>query len=135
VGCIELASPARRFLDLFSLTQQRRYPKGAFVVGLEFHPSTERVSLKTDLAITKWMASDAQIARAARMMTQELGGSGHQLDEHLAAIGGRPASDASIQSFRFVGLGHEPNSSSHLNLYLAPVRSGRITRAAETRSM
>lgn len=134
VGCIELASLARRFLDAFPFTQQRRYPRGAFVVGLEFHPSTERVSLKTDLAITKWMASDAHIARGAEAMTQELGGSGNRVNEHLAAIGVHPANDGSVQSFRFVGLGHEPNSSSHLNMYLAPARPGRITPIVEARS-
>jgi hypothetical protein len=120
-GCCKHTSLMRQFLELFPLTGQHRYPTRSFTVGLEFHPSTDVISLKTDLAITKWMASDAQLTHSAVAMVHALGSDARLPDAYLSAVGALPASDENVRSFRFVGLGHEPDGSSHLNIYLSPV--------------
>jgi hypothetical protein len=119
-GCEAHAALARQFLDLFPLIRERRYPRRAFTLGLEFYPSTEDISLKTDLAVTKWIASDAQLARATAAMARHLGSNVDLVNEYLNVVGAHPANEEYAPSYRFVGLGHEPDASSHLNVYLAP---------------
>jgi len=119
-NCAGHASIARRFLDLFPWLSHHPYPRGAFIVSLEFHLTNESVSLKTDLAVTKWISSDERVFRGARALIQEIGGCANPLDEWLSAIGASSPDSESTSSFRFVGLGHEPDGSSHVNIYLEP---------------
>ncbi len=113
------ASLVRACLEHFPLLERQRYPAGAFVTSLEFHPD-ETLGLKTDLAVTKWMASDAAIHEAAKSLSIRIGSRARRLDSMLRAVGSVPADRDGTRSFRFVGLGHEPDGSSHLNLYLEP---------------
>jgi hypothetical protein len=130
-GHNENAGLARRFIELFPLMQQKYFPKAAFTVGLEFHPEYTTLGLKTDLAVTKWIASDATILGASKALADEIGGCVDRLETHLDVVGAIPADTTHTSSFRFVGLGHEPDRRSHLNLYLEPRtrpprHSGRI---------
>ena len=114
------AALIRRFLEQFPWLQKKRYPRAAFTVGLEFHPDSERISLKTDLAVTKWMASDSDICRGVLNMTAINGGSAERLNPYLAAVCAVPSNRAESHSFRLVGLGLEPDGSAHLNVYVQP---------------
>ena len=135
-GHTEHVGLARRFLDLFPMIQQHRYPEAAFTVGLEFHPASAGLGLKTDLAVTKWIASDGDICRAAKTMAEEVGLRTDWLEERLEVIGAIPANSSAARSFRFVGLGHEPDGSSHLNVYLEPrPRPSRELHARRARSV
>jgi hypothetical protein len=110
----------RQLLDAFPWLGRQPYPNNAFVVSLEFHGGNGQVSLKTDLAITKWMATDADIVWGIRRFMPA-----HNLDDRdlisaLQCIQAWPPSPNETSVHRFVGLGYEPDRSRHLNLYLEP---------------
>jgi hypothetical protein len=54
-------------------------------------------------------------------MLHELGGPVGELENLLFCTGALPADRGAVRSLRFVGLGHEPNGDSHLNIYVEPL--------------
>src|SRR5579872_906102 len=119
-GCAAHSEQARRLLDLLPWTGGRRYPDAAFTVGLEFHSGDESLSLKVDLAVTKWMRSDREILHSCGAIATRIGSDFSRLEPHLRIVGALPGDPGTARTCRFVGLGHEPDASSHLNLYLEP---------------
>jgi len=117
-GMAAAAPEVRRFLDLFGPVNTGMLPPGAMVVSLEIH-ADQRLSLKTDLAVTKWTAEDSPVFEAATAFLTSAGAA-ERLAVALISIGlghGRRPEGALV---RFVGLGFEPDGTSHLNLYLEP---------------
>lgn len=115
----------RRFLDLLGPVDRRRLPQGAMVVSLEIH-ADEELSLKTDLAITKWTATDGPLIEAAgAFLAESGGGAAATLTAASDAIG--VTSQTALA--RFAGLGLEPDGSSHLNLYFEPALQTARPRA------
>ncbi|MES2298239.1 MAG: hypothetical protein V4582_14430 [Pseudomonadota bacterium] len=112
------APALRSALDAFPHAGCARYPDRAFVVSLEFHE--DDIALKTDLALTRWMGDDAAIAAGARRVLRTIGGEPRDLDAAVTALGLAPLSDTQTHAMRFVGLGHEPDGSCHLNVYIEP---------------
>ena len=121
------AEALRAMLDLLGQTGADRYAPGAFVVSLEVH-ADERLSLKTDLAVTKWLSSDAQVVEAAEALTGRLGLATGALTRTLSAIGVDQPDEAICAVTRFVGLGCEPDGRAHLNVYVSPPRATPSTR-------
>lgn len=113
----------RTMLDLLGLTGSDRYPPGAFVVSLEAH-ADQRLSLKTDLAVTKWLDSDAQVVDGVEALSQRLGLAAGGLSTMMAGLGVTAPSRTDCEIARFVGLGCEPDGAAHLNVYLSPPRPG-----------
>ena len=118
-GLAAAAPEIRRFLDLFGPMNQRTLPDGAIVVSLEVH-ADERLSLKTDLAVTKWTGDDGALFEAATALLSPADAAGKTLAASLRALGCEPGNSAASALLRFVGLGLEPDGASHLNLYLEP---------------
>ncbi len=116
-GFLAVAPELRRFLDLFGPVNNRTLPGGAMVVSLEIH-ADERLSLKTDLAVTKWTSTDGALFEAAASL--RLGAAAETLAACRRALCLVPDGGRNGALLRFVGLGFEPNGSSHLNLYLEP---------------
>ncbi len=106
-------------LDSLPLTGNRPYPAGAFIVSIEFHPS-DHLSIKTDLAVTKWVKGDQSIVPGARRLIAAVGGESDCLEHALAAVGAWPVSTPETSSLRFIGLGSEPDKSCHVNVYVEP---------------
>ena len=113
------AAKLRACLDLFPWTGSKTYPDGAFTLSLEFHPDGT-VSLKTDLAVTKWIANDGQSLTACEVLIERIGADPAGLKSAMAAIGAPPIGNASGDVMRFAGLGLEPDGSCHVNVYIAP---------------
>lgn len=102
------------------------YPARAFVVTLEFHEEDGQISLKTDLAVTKWLPADRAIMAGTSRALDLLGLDPGELTEPMELIGAGPR-PGSAGLVRYVGLGYEPGGRQHLNLYLEPPTSA--TRA------
>jgi hypothetical protein len=113
------AASLGRLLDLLGRTGGDRYPASAFVVSLEIH-ADEAISLKTDVAVTKWMTSDAQIVEGCSALAGSLELQPERLTEALRIIGAWPPHRTTCAELRFVGLGCEPDGSQHINVYVAP---------------
>jgi hypothetical protein len=113
------APNVRRVLDLLGRHGRGPYPPSAFVISLECH-ADERISLKTDLAVTKWMAGDARIVEAAAALLCSLRQPSNGLTDALRAIGINTPVRDSCRDMRFIGLGCEPDGTSHVNVYVAP---------------
>src|SRR4029077_11048432 len=67
------------------------------------------------------MCSDHEILLGIKSMLHELGGPVGELENLLFCTGALPADRGAVRSLRFVGLGHEPNGDSHLNIYVEPL--------------
>ena len=126
IGQTNAVAELRRGLDLFPWLGRDPYPDAAFTLSVEFHPDSSAVSLKTDLAITKWMPSDDCIAAGASSLITAVGGARKEFERALNAIGTWPPSDLSASVLRFVGLGSESDGSSHVNVYLEPPLSSPV---------
>lgn len=114
----------RRLIELLGHGGAGPYPEQAFFVSLELHPDGE-VSLKTDLAITHWLDSDARVVAATTRFLREIGGGDDDYLAGLEALGIHPsrvaASDPERCAFhRLVGLGFEPSGETHVNVYVEP---------------
>ena len=119
VGLGAEAPVLRRALDLLGPTGTGRMPEGGVVLSLEIH-ANEALSIKTDLAVTKWATSDAAVVEGCAALLPALGGVPRALGRALAALGVGPADGAGCTLTRFVGIGCEPDATRHLNLYVAP---------------
>lgn len=119
VGVPEAVPALRTLLDLAGRSGGDCYPDRAFFLTLEIH-ADESLSLKTDLAVTKWAEGDAQVIEAAETVASRLGLVVAPLGPALRALGLEDASRDACAVARFVGLGCEPDGGAHLNLYLAP---------------
>ncbi|MFD0277884.1 hypothetical protein ACFVHB_28805 [Kitasatospora sp. NPDC127111] len=117
-------SAVRELLDAFPHPDRVAYPDGAFVLTLEAHPADGVLSLKTDLAVTRWTTGDAPVARGTARLLGRLGLDPAGLDTTLAALGTPPLAPDRSDLVRFVGLGYEPDGSRHVNLYLEPPTTG-----------
>lgn len=113
------AASLRRMLDLLGKPSARLYPQSAFVTSLEIHPD-QSFSLKTDLAVTKWMASDAAIVENSAALLAAEGCEAERLVRMLRAVDAWPPDRTCCTAIRFVGLGCEPDGSRHLNVYVEP---------------
>lgn len=112
------APALRAALDAFPYCGQTRYPDRSFVVSLEFHEGG--LALKTDLAVTRWMSDDAAVAAGTRRVLRAIGAEPDEFDAALRALGAWPPDQAEARQLRFVGVGHEPDGSEHLNVYVEP---------------
>jgi hypothetical protein len=122
----------RLLLDRLGKMGAGTYPPSAFVTSLEIH-ANQSLSLKTDLAVTKWMTSDAKTTdRTAALLSSE-GCESERLVKMLDAVGAWPADCSSCAAFRFVGLGCEPNGSRHINVYIEPPLASARTHAHRPR--
>jgi hypothetical protein len=110
----------REMLDAFPHAGRATYPDRSFVVTLESHRDDGTMSLKTDLAVTKWMVGDLDIARGTSRLLARLGLESDGLDRTLDVLGAAPLSNQRCDVLRFVGLGYEPDGSRHVNVYLEP---------------
>ncbi|MEU4065739.1 hypothetical protein AB0F25_25515 [Streptomyces wedmorensis] len=110
----------RELLDVFPHPDRATYPGDSFVLTLEAHPTDGVLTLKTDLAATRWMTGDAAIARGAARLLSRLGLDPGGLDGTLAALGAPPLTEDRSDVLRFVGFGYEPDGSHHVNVYLEP---------------
>ncbi|HVJ44145.1 MAG TPA: hypothetical protein VM639_21760 [Dongiaceae bacterium] len=119
LGLDKHAPSLRRLLDLLGKTGARPYPQSAFVTSLEIH-ADQSVSLKTDLAVTKWMASDATIAENSIAFLASAGFAPEPLKQMLRAVNAWPPDRSRCSAMRFVGFGCEPDGSRHLNVYVEP---------------
>jgi hypothetical protein len=119
VGLDAHAPSVQRLLDLLGRTGRGGYPPSGFVVSLEIY-ADELMSLKTDVAVTKWMPSDAQVAERCVALIGSLGQRPDRLGEGLRAIGAWPLASDACDDLRFVGLGCEPDGTQHVNVYVAP---------------
>lgn len=113
------AASVREFLDRLGMTGGGLYPRSAFVTSLEFHRD-QAISVKTDLAVTKWMHSDALIAEQIEAILSLEAIKCEPFKEMLEAVSAFPPDASSCTVFRFVGLGSEPDGSRHLNIYIEP---------------
>ncbi|MGW4895333.1 hypothetical protein ACWEQL_24140 [Kitasatospora sp. NPDC004240] len=120
VGAAAHLPAVRELLDAFPHPDRARYPDGAFVLTLEAHPADGVLTLKTDLAVTRWTAGDAPAVRATARLLGRLGLDPAGPAATLAALGAPPAAEDRGEVLRFVGLGYEPDGSRHVNLYLEP---------------
>lgn len=119
---LELAVEApvvRRALDLLGRTGAGNGPEAGFVVSLEVH-ADQSLSIKTDLAVTKWQDSDADVIEGCQALLQTLGGAPADVQGALSALGAWPPDPTTCAATRFVGIGCEPDGSRHMNLYLEP---------------
>jgi len=116
-GVAAAAPEVRRFLDLIGPTNRSMLPAGALVVSLEVH-ADERLTLKADLAVTKWAMEDGPLFEAAMAFLSPWSSAAQTLARSLRAVGLVPDSRTESALLRFVGLGLEPDGGSHLNLYL-----------------
>lgn len=131
-GFVRGATAVRRCLDLFPWLGRKPYPSAAFILCVESHPEDE-ISLKTDLAVSKWIASDAEVVNGSRSLVSALGGNPKLIEEALGAIGAWPPNSGMLSVMRFVSLGIELDGSHHVNLYVEPPLSyfnGRGKRVA-----
>lgn len=110
----------RELLDAFPHPDRVAYPDGAFVLTLEAHPADGVLTLKTDLAVTRWTAGDAPATRGTARLLGRVGLDPDGLDATLAALGTPPPAQDRSDVVRFVGLGYEPDGSHHVNVYLEP---------------
>ncbi|MGW6915278.1 hypothetical protein ACWGB8_15890 [Kitasatospora sp. NPDC054939] len=120
----------RELLDAFPHPDRAVYPDGAFVLTLEAHPADGVLTLKTDLAVTRWSAGDAPVARATARLLGRLGLDPAGPAATLTALGAPSPAEERCDVVRFVGLGYEPDGAHHVNLYLEPPPA---TTAAESR--
>lgn len=130
VGAKHESGSVRQLLDVFPYLEKRIYQPRSFIVSLEFHDDRE-VSLKTDLAIARWIPSDAEIAGGIRHLMAKLGLDESEFISALECISAWPPCPDEVRTLRFVGLGYEPDGSRHLNLYIEPpVNTRRIAKTA-----
>jgi hypothetical protein len=108
VGMRAQLSTMRRCLDLFPWLGEAPYPESAFTVAVEFHPQDGEISLKTDLALTKWVEEEERILAGMRALIYATGGDPQPLDNVLEAIGVSDPDASRASVTRFVGLGCEP---------------------------
>lgn len=119
VGLAAEAPVLRRALDLLGRAGAGTDPEAGFVLSLEVH-ADQSLSIKTDLAVTKWHGSDAQVIEGCQALLPTLGGVPSELTDSLTALGAWPPDQNTCAATRFVGIGCEPDGSRHMNLYLAP---------------
>lgn len=119
VGLAAEAPVLRRALDLLGRAGAGTGPEGGFVLSLEVH-ADQSLSIKTDLAVTKWHNSDAEVIEACQALLPTLGSVPAELPGALAALDSWPPDPNTCAATRFVGIGCEPDGSRHMNLYLAP---------------
>ena len=113
------AEPVRLLLDILGQTGSDLYPSGAFVVSLEIH-ADQSLSLKTDLAVTKWALGDLEIVAGTEVLAHRLRLPAQDLRERLQASATFPLEENRCAVSRFVGLGCEPDGEFHINFYHAP---------------
>lgn len=121
VGLAAEAPVLRRALDLLGHAGAGAgtAPEAGFVLSLEIH-ADQLLSIKTDLAVTKWLSSDAEVIEGCQALLPTLGGVASELPGALAALDTWPPDQNTCATARFVGIGCEPDGSRHMNLYLAP---------------
>lgn len=119
LGLAAEAPVVRRALDLLGPTGAGTGPEAGFVVSLEVH-ADQSLSIKTDLAVTKWQNSDADVIEGCQALLPTLGGAPADVEGALSALGAWPPDRAACTATRFVGIGCEPDGSRHMNLYLEP---------------
>ncbi|MFI6623111.1 hypothetical protein [Streptomyces sp. NPDC050528] len=115
--CHQHAPAVRSLLDAFPKGGRAPYPPQAFVVTLEIHPQGE-ATLKTDLAVTRWPTGNR--LDCTRQLLTRLDMDARQFQQAWSALGGQDPSGTNAQYVRFVGLGHEPDASRHVNVYVEP---------------
>jgi len=114
----------RRMLEVYPWNENHPYMEKAFFTALEFSAKDE-ISLKTDLAVSRWVKGDLCIVEGVRKLLNYL-----DLDEShyvswLKTIGAWPSDPSRSISHHLVGLGFEPDGAHHLNVYCEPpLRSG-----------
>ncbi|MCA9773434.1 MAG: hypothetical protein KC466_13555 [Myxococcales bacterium] len=107
-------------LDAFSYAGRAPYPDRAFTVSLEWHPGDDEPTLKTDLAATRWIASDRDLVAGTTRLLSDLGLDVSEYFGALRALGALPADPSRARTHRFIGLGFEPDGTRHVNVYLEP---------------
>lgn len=110
----------RQLLDAFPYCGKAHYPDRAFVVSLEFHEAQDSLALKTDLAVTRWMPDDAAIVSGTRRQLKAIDADDAECVCALESLGAWPPCASALRHVRFVGLGHEPDGSRHVNVYVEP---------------
>ena len=120
----------RRFLDAFPWDGPEPYPDSAFIVCLEFHPAKSAVTLKTDMSVNQWMASDFDLVKRIRWLSFMLGLDASAYQSTLKSIGAWPPNRQSCRTHRFVGLGLEPDLSVNLTVYLEPPLDHKVKNSA-----
>jgi hypothetical protein len=119
-GSCHEAPMVRRMLDLFPICGTARYPEKSFIVSLEFHKEDTGASLKTDLALNRWMNNDQDIVRGIHQLLHVMESDTTELDSMLQVLGIPVTSDSKVSHLRFVGFGFEPGGENHLNIYIEP---------------
>lgn len=106
-------------LDAFAWHPGRPYWTKSLFVSTEFDDRDE-LCLKTDLAVSRWVATDAYVHDGVRRLAAAM-----KLDDtpYLTAlrdIGDWPVSSEGTRTHHVVGIGSETDGGRHLNIYCQP---------------
>jgi hypothetical protein len=115
----EYSPRVRELLDAFPFASQR-YPDRFFFLSLESHPDGASLTIKVDLAVTGWRDNDRDLVAATGGLLDRLGLDASALHSYLRVLGVTRPSAQSADLIRLVGLGYEPDGSTHVNIYLEP---------------
>ena len=109
----------RTALEAFPWHRDRPYWAGSLFVSAEFDAS-ENLTLKTDLAVSRWIAGDARIVRCVRSLAGRLGLNDAGYLRSLRQLHDWPPHPSKTRSHHVVGIGCEENGARHINVYCEP---------------
>lgn len=109
----------RTTLASFPWHADRPYWIKSLFISPEFGPRG-KLTLKTDLAVSRWVRSDALILRGVHQLAARLGLDVSSYVKALRTIGDWPVSRSQTRTHHVVGLGFEGHRRRHLNVYCEP---------------
>jgi len=97
----------------------RPYWPGSLFLSAEFGRAGE-LTLKTDLALSRWVSSDAHALAGVTRLARRLGLDAAPGLAWLESLGALPPHATALRTLHVVGLGTEADGKRHLNLYCEP---------------
>ena len=117
----------RTALEAFPWHRDRPYWPGSLFVSAEFD-ALENLTLKTDLAVSRWVVSDARVVQGVRKLADSLGLKDAGYLRSLRQLDDWPPNASETRTHHVVGIGCEENGERHINVYCQPA----IRTMAET---
>lgn len=106
-------------LRVFPCSAAPDFPPSAFFISAEFDRGNA-LTLKTDLTVSRWCASDADITAGLEQLCAALGLDLSLYQAAQAALGLWPPSRLDRPLLHVVGLGSERDGRRHINVYSEP---------------
>ncbi len=116
----------REALAVFPWHADRPYWAKSLFVSAEFG-TREELTLKSDLAVSRWVATDARILGGVRRLARAMRLDVRPYLSALRSLGDWPVTAAATMTHHVVGIGSEKDGSRHLNVYCEPRVGNHVT--------